>query len=1068
MMKRIKKRTKICIRLLKQLFAAGWIVAFLLTVDTTISAQSPIEKMITIAGFVEDAIISSPLAGASISSSDSRFTAMTDETGSFTIQLPENKTLLIITAPGFETREIAILAIQVNPRIKLFPARSENYYEKRLGDFGNRRLNEVSYAFKNASVDNLASISVETELQNKLLGDLRITKHSGSTANGAMMLIRGINSLNAKTQPLIIIDGVILENQDDKTSIHLGNILAPLSSIDVNDIQSISVLKDGTSLYGSKGGNGVIMITTKRGRSMATKITASSMIGINLRPNITPMMNADQYRLYLSDIIRDKKAQDALSDELFLNDDPNYIYYNKYHNNTVWSDGVYSNSATQSYNIGVNGGDDIALYNLSLGFTQAISPLKNNHFNRLNARFNSDINLTEKLMTRFDISYSQVDRRLRNDGIEETPSGQINAPGYLSLIKSPFLSPYQFANTGEQTSKLEDYDFMQIANPYAIIEYGVGNSQTNNFNLALVPTYTIHPGLSISSRFSYSLSNLSENFFSPMYGVAPYRNETLGIVSYNQVKTQFAKHQSLFSDTRINWQKESGAFQWQVNAGVRYLNNSYKSDFASGHNTGSDQVKEMSAGLNYKTVGGIDDPYKSLSYYGLGTWSYKEKYILEAGLSAETTSRFGSQTQSGIKLLGVNWGIFPSLNGAWLITSEQFMQQFSSINLMKLRAGIGLSGNDGIPSTVARTYFNTVRYAYNAIGLQIHNIANPHVQWETVTKANFGLDLHLLAERLQLSVDVFSNTTDHLLVEKKLNPITGLDYYWSNDGKLSNQGFEFNVRGKIIETRDFHLSLSASAASYKNTILALPDGDYTTPVYGGEVLTAVGQSIGQFYGYQTNGVYATAEEAQTDGLSMRTITGALLPFEAGDVRFINQNGDNVIDENDKVVIGNANPLLYGNMALQLQYKRLSLQVIANYSYRNDVYNHLRSQLESGSTFYNQSTAINNRWIAEGQITRIPRSTYDDPKGNNRFSDRWIEDGSYLRLKTLQMSYELPVRSNYLQGLTVWASANNLWTLTRYLGVDPEFSPGKNIYHQGIDTGLLPQSQSFYAGIKMYL
>lgn len=1026
-------------------------------------------KLDSISGIIYDAVSKTALAGAQITTSDPKYTAMTDENGAFTVKFPSYIKTLTILAPDFNKKEVPIFISKTPKLIYLYPAVYDNYFQDQLTVTGIKTNISVVNTQKTINFDNLSSISIDNELKNKLASEIKLTNYSGTPAAGASMLIRGINSLNAKVQPLIVVDGVILDNQEDKTSIHEGNIMNTISNIDVNDIQSVSVLKDGTSLYGSKGGNGVILISTNRGRGVATKITASSMIGYTMKPNITPMMNSDQYRVYLSGLLMDETAQEKISNQFFLQEDKNFIYYNRYHNNTNWSDGVYNNSATQSYSVAVNGGDEIALYNLSIGITNALSTLKSNDFNRLNARFNSDIKLNDKFSTSFDISYIQTKRELRNDGIAESFTSQINSPGYLSLIKSPFLSPYQYDNTGMPTKKLEDYDFVNIANPYAILEYGVGQSQKNLFNLAIQPSYKFNKSLKISSRLSYSMNNTSENSFSPMYGVAPLIDITHEFKSLNYVKTQFVKQISLFSDTRVNWVKSKGCNSFELNAGVRYLNDAFESEYALGHNTGSDQVKEMSNSLAYKSVGGVDDPAKLLTYYGVFNYSLKNKYFVEATLNTETNSRFGSDAKDGFKFMGVSWATFPSLNAAWVISSEKIMKSVKFVDVLKLRAGYGISGNDGIQSSATKTYMNAVRYSKSATGLQLYNISNAELQWETVTKRSLGLDADLFNEHVLLSVDLYHNTSDNLLVQKNLNPISGFGTYWSNDGKLQNKGYEVSLNVKVLNYKNLKLTLGASVAHYANKILALADGDYKTSVYGGEILTAVGQPIGQFYGYKTAGVYSTTAEANADGLSMKKSTGELVPFAAGDVRFINNDAsDKLIDEKDKVVIGNSNPDLYGAFNAGIRFKRLNVQLVFNYSYGNDIYNYLRSQLESGSTFNNQSVAMTNRWFTEGQKTTIPNSVYDDPKGNNRFSDRWIEDGSYLRLKTLEVSYELPIKVSFLQNVTIWASANNLWTLTKYLGVDPEFSAGNQMLYQSIDTGLLPQSKSYFAGIKIYL
>ncbi len=1026
-------------------------------------------KSDSITGIVYDAVSHTAIAGAQIKTSDPKIAAMTDGNGRFALKCPPAIKTLIISAPDYNTKEMAVYAGNKVKKIYLYPEVYDNYYSEQLTVTGSKRNTRVVNAQKTIGIDNNTSISIDNELKNKLASDIRVTNFSGTPAAGSSMLIRGINSLNAKVQPLIVVDGVILDNQEDKISIHEGNIVNNLSSLDVNDIHNVSVLKDGTSLYGSKGGNGVILISTNRGRSMATKITASSMFGYNMKPTLTPMMNSAQYRVYLSDLLKDEEAQKKLSNQFFLTEDEDFIYYKRFHNNTNWSDGVYNNSTTQSYNIGVNGGDEIALYNLSVGITNAKSTLKYNDFNRLNARFNSDIELARNLTTIFDISYVQTTRELRNDGIAEAFTSQVNSPGYLSLLKSPFLSPYQYDNMGTLTEKLENYDFLQIANPYAILEYGVGQAQKTIFNLALQPTYKFNKSLKLSSRFSYSMNNSSENSFSPMYGVAPLVDLNQGFVSQNYVKTQFAKQISIFSDTRLNWIKNKGSNAYELNAGVRFLTDKFESEFAVGHNTGSDQVKEMSNSLSYKSAGGLEEPYKLLTYYGVFNYSLKDRYFVEAALNTETNSRFGKEAKNGLNMLGVSWGVFPSLNVAWLLSSENLMKSIEFIDVLKLRAGYGVSGNDGILSTATNTYLNAVKYTRTTTGLQIYNISNPEIQWETVTKRNVGFDANLLRERLMLSVDLYDNKTDNLLVQKRLNPVSGLGTYWTNDGKLQNRGYEISLNANVLNFKKLKFTLGASLAHYSNKILALADGDYKTSVYGAEILTAVNHPVGEFYGYQTDGIYSTSEEAEAEGLSMRKSNGELVPFEAGDVRFVNNNpGDKVIDEKDKVVIGNSNPDFYGAIHAGLRFMNLNLKAIFNYSYGNEVYNYLRSQLESGSTFNNQSVAMTNRWMTENQKTLIPNSVYGDPKGNNRFSDRWIEDGSYLRLKTLELSYELPLNISFLQGITVWASANNLWTLTKYLGVDPEFAANNKILYQGIDTGLLPQSKSYYTGIKIYL
>jgi hypothetical protein len=274
----------------------------------------------------------------------------------------------------------------------------------------------------------------------------------------------------------------------------------------------------------------------------------------------------------------------------------------------------------------------------------------------------------------------------------------------------------------------------------------------------------------------------------------------------------------------------------------------------------------------------------------------------------------------------------------------------------------------------------------------------------------------------------------------------------------------------LLALKDFSWELGASAGHYKNKVTALPNNDKSieTSIYSGTVLTEVGQPVGVFYGYKTDGVYTTTADAQADGHYILKQNGDRQYFEAGDMRFVDLDGNKLIDESDRTIIGDPNPDIYGNIYTTLTYKNVSLQAVMNYSLGNDVYNYQRSLLEGGSLFLNQTTAMQYRWTTEGQQTDIPRATYGDPMGNSRFSDRWIEDGSYLRLSSVTLSWHLPIRSTYLQGITLWGNAQNLFTVTPYLGSNPDCALGSSILSQGIDRGLLAAGRSFSLGVNINL
>ncbi|MBR6628788.1 MAG: SusC/RagA family TonB-linked outer membrane protein [Bacteroidaceae bacterium] len=1043
------------------------------------------EDLTEIKGTIYDAATKEVLAGVRVEAlGNNRYTAMTKPDGSFSIRIPSFVASLYVSTPGYEG---LIVKVQHDKDLTIY------MYDETFSTFVK---NEVSVNAKNEmSIGTTTATTIETEIQNQLGADVRTINRSGTIGIGGLMLMQGVNSLNTSAQPLVILDGVIQDLQENSTSIHNGFFNNVLVGIDVNDIEKVTVLKNATALYGAKGGNGVILIDTKRGHSQATRIDATAYASYTMRPRLPQMMNASQYRVFANELLG--SIETDVKNFPFLWDYPNY-YYPMYHNETDWTDYIYRNTLTQNYHVNVQGGDDVAMYNFAVGFSDGDNTIKGNDFNRLNIRFNTDISLAKFLDTRFDISYSRTSRDIRDDGIiQDLTSGPISSPGFLSLIKAPFLSPYRHNNNGELTSALADADIFfdiesnnektnSLANPLAILEYGDGENKNIQeytvFDVTIAPEAKITENLKASTLFNYKIHRTNAKYFRPMTGSPVFYITGLGN-SENEVRSLFSKETSVYNDTRISWEKKLAKHYLNVFGGFRFSNFSYNSSYIAGHNTGNDKLPDVSSNLYFLDEGGEDNTTRNIAWYANLDYNFQNKYFIQGTVTAEASSRFGKEIESAIKLGGVCWGVFPSLQAAWLVSSEPFFNP-NEIEYLKLRAGIDWSGNDNINNNAAYTYFNNVQYYGSAMGIKLANIENQSIQWETTRRLNLGFDMQAINNRLRISGDIFHNATNNLLTLKQLSYLTGLQYYWCNGGAMNNTGATVNVTGRAINTKNWKWEVGASVGTYKNHITKLPDGTtfnsvkdgelygYTTNINDATVLSAIGQSAGVFFGYQTNGVYATTADVPTvNGEALSTqdeTTGIKTPFEAGDVRFIDQNGDNTINSQDRVIIGNPNPDLYGNITSNLKYKNLSLSATLNYSYGNDVYNYQRSLLESGSSFYNQTLAVCNRWKVEGDVTNMPRATYGDPRGNNRFSDRWIEDGSYIRLKDVKLSYRVPVSASWLQGVTIWCAGSNLLTLTNYLGSDPEFSFSNNVLYQGIDCGLLGQSRSFHLGVKVNL
>lgn len=1041
-------------------FISAFIFIGILILSSVAMAQ---EEGFKVTGVVRDAVTEQPVAAAQIQSFNSEAAATTNENGEFEIELSTKSDVLVITAFDYNTREVAVKG-KSTLDIKVYSDAFTSAFGNVKNLTGEKRASFTTEASQQMNEANyLGYASVDIPIQMEMGGSVRSIVRSGESGIGAAFFIRGLNSINANAQPLFVVDGVIWNNFYNVNSLHDGFFINTLADIDLNDIQNVTVLKDGTSIYGSKAANGVIIIDTKRGKGKATNITFNASGGITESPGFIPTMNGDQYRIYVTDLLGGTINVENFGDHPFLNDDPTAVTYLQYHNNTDWNEGLYQQSTTQSYNIAVNGGDDKALYNFSAGYFGNKGVVSSTNYNRLNTRFNADISMTDEFNLGLNIGFTNSDRVLLDDGVNLYTS-----PRFLSAIKAPFLNPYTYTTTGTLTTDFEDSDIFGVGNPLAIINNALNTTKHNRLSLGVVPSYIINKNLTLSSQFDYSLDKVKETYYSPIIGARDRYIEGYGW-SANMFRSQQMRNISLFDDTRLTYKNTFNKIH-NVEAilGYRYIYSYYESDFAEGHNSGTDQKRNLYSDLDYKIANGANERVRSISNYLKIDYNYLSKYFLSLSAALDGSSRFGRETQGGIQLMGHSWGMFPSLNAAWLLSSEEFMAGADFIDRLKLRASFGVTGNDDLDPYAWTTYFVSQRYIDRANAITIGNIGNDEIQWETSVKMNVGLDANLLNNRLALSADFYQSTTSDLLYLESLPEVAGSGLYLANGGSLSNTGYEFTANAKVLNTQALKWELSASMGSYKNEIIELPGGDYTTSMYDAEILTSVGNAAGLFYGYKTNGVFATEAAANEADLSIVNKNGTTTSFRAGDMIFEDVNDDHIIDENDKQIIGDPNPDFYGSLISRMTVGNLSFNAFFTYSYGNDVYNYMRYNLEAGSDYYNQSTAMLNRWTREGQVTMQPQASIGDKMGNSRFSDRWIEDGSYFKLRTVSIDYKIDLKSDVIRGFTVSVSANNLFSLSNYLGLDPEVSPNNGVLYQGIDTGLVPASRSYLIGIKMNL
>lgn len=1027
-----------------------------------------------ITGVVLSATTKQPIPGASVTIPGVS-TAITDDEGKFALKRTTKGAVVRVRASGFANKEV-VVGTKKELSILLHDESFNTIYRSIYSPYGRKDWQAATGSATSILNKNnymKAATSPESLIQDEGLGVNTVTR-SGAPGAGSNMFLWGFSSINASTQPMILIDGVPYENAMVTPSLISGNNITPLGGYEVKDIESITIMKDATSLYGSKGGNGVIMIETAKAQEQATKIDFYAYAGVNFAPsNQYQMMDASGYRSYLHEMVSGSGLYTVEQIEklpYFDQTKPvvekwgiegNKDYY-RYNQQTDWQKEIFQNSLSQNYYISIKGGDEIALYALSVGYMDHEGTIKTTDFSRYSTQFNSQINVMPRLKMFANMSVAYNDRKMAYEGL----ASNFN-PIYTSLVKAPFMAPHRYNELGIQMPIYENADVFGVSNPVALTDEDnmrVFNKSYRFFG-NIGATFDLGKGFDLSAIFGVTFDKSRETIFLPQLGVA-HNPLTAGVVT-NESKALAARFFQYYGDFRLGYKRTFDRVH-KVSAmlGARYQTNDTEADWIQAFNSSSDDMRSVGNGdINLTQISGVLGNWKWLSFYLNGEYSYLNRYFLSYNMAMDASSRFGTEA-NGIKMGSYVYGIFPSVTASWLVSSEDFMSEVSFIDVLRLRAGYSIAGNDDIGNYTARTSY-TSQNLFGFYGLVRSNIVNPRLKWETNAKASVGLDVAMFNERLRFNVDVFQTKITDLLTWQHGDSYDGISTYASNDGAMQNRGIELGVQARIINAA-IKWDLGVNIATYRNKVTALPQDETITEIAGGYVLTKVGSPLGQFYGYKTDGVYATSADAVNTGLNIQRGDGALIPFHAGDVRFVNSNSDNIINEQDMVVIGDPNPDFYGSIVSRLQWKRLALNMVWTYSYGNDVYNAMRASVESMTGAANQTTATLNRWSKEGHVTSMPRAQWGDPMGNARFSDRWIEDGSYIRLKSLSLSYDIPLSINFIKGLQVYVTGNNLLTFTKYLGYDPEFSAQQNPLYYGIDMGITPMPQSLLFGVKLGL
>lgn len=1023
---------------------------------------SPVE----ITGVVTDAASHQPLRAIGVSYQEYS-AAITDSLGRFTLKVPNSNVTIILRGEGYQTKEIALKG-RKTVSTALYEDTYTSFYDAAALPFGNQSGNRLPFATTSVQTTGSWAHTAETPdafFQGKVAG-LNAIRRSGTPNSGANLLLRGISSLYASNQPLVVVDGIIYDITDYGSSLISNNYTNPLSYIDIKDVDNITVIKDGSSTYGTKGANGVLIITTARAKELATRIDAAVYGGINFAPEKLPVLDATQYRSYLSDILQSRGlTTDQIKNYPYMNDDPSNPDYYRYHNQTDWQKQATGNSYLKNYYLKVTGGDNIAKYALSLGFLTNGGIIKETSLSRYNTRFNADLNLSKRMTATANISFTYNEQKLKDQGISPKTN-----PIYASLIKSPLIGINEVSSKGILSPDITGTDTFGVSNPVALINTMQATNKNYRFMGSIGFNYAFSNAINLSTTVAVTVDKIRENLFIPRKGVVP---DTLdnGTVAYSRLGSQTKRILSIYNDTRLSFDRTfNNIHHLSARVGMRFLQSRTEQDVNLGANSAIDELRSVGTGVAaLRRTGGDLGKYRWLNGYIGADYSLLDKYFLSFNMGVDGSSRFGNDVLGSPSLNGTSFAVLPSIAGAWLISSEKFMAGTSRVvDLLKLRASYGLSGNDDIGNYTAKQYYVSQNFL-GTQGLVRANFGNDQLQWESITKINVGLDAAFFNERVNITVDAYQNKTERMLSIEALPTAAGVGYALTNSGAMKTLGAEASLTGRIINRPAFKWDLGFTIGSYKSTIESLPGNQVITDFAGGAILSQTGHVANRFYGYKTNGVFSTDAEAAAAGLGVVQANGTIRPFKGGDIRFADLNNDKVIDDQDRQAIGNPNPDFFGSVTNRVEWKRFTLETFFTFSYGNEVYNYTRRQLESQSGYNNQTLAVINRWRNNGQVTNMPRASFGDPLGNSRFSDRWIEDGSYFRLRAATLSYNLPFRAGgVLRYSVLYVTGNNLFTLTKYLGFDPEVSATTSVLGQGVDITMEPQYRSVQVGVRFGL
>lgn len=987
---------------------------------------------------------------------------ITDLDGNFEITAQKGD-VLVFSYIGYVTQEITYNG-QPKLEVKL-KEDAEKLDEVVVIGYGTMKKSDLTGAISSVNVEELTSRATTNPaeaLQGRVAG-VNIQKQGGNAGASLSVKIRGVKSFSDNQQPLYIIDG----------------FPGDISNVNPQDIASMEVLKDGAAaaIYGSTAANGVIIITTKNGKKGDLKVDLNAYLSFSQVSKRLELLNSQGYAQVHKQMYDNynltQEASQQVSYPAYIT---NYLNNPSQYADTDWQDEVFRGALTQNYQLSIRGGSDQARYSVSYNHSDDKGILLGNNFRQDNARMK--LFVTKNIFD-LDANLSFVAKD------EKQPQYSLKEVYGIS----PLIPVYD--DTKEYGFGLSDHDNLPSnRNVMADNFYRKASGKTYNVDANAAVTVHLTDFLTFKTAYSYRGENYRYKRHMPSY-IADIKAKQDYPTQYEKT---YYKQEQVF-DNVLNFDKQFGQHSLNVMAGssIQAVDYTWNEIFVEGKTTvyevkdGQLVTSEKAAGFldpNFATIGagtggtfsgdGSMWDYNRASFFGRVNYSFAGRYMLQATVRADGSSKFGKDNR---------WGIFPSVALGWRITEEEFFPKDGAISNLKLRASWGRLGNE-----MALGYYdfqalissgNDLQYGYVQgsgsspwPGSIAWGLANRNLQWETTDTKNIGVDYGLFNGRLSGALNYYYNKTEDMLIRKKLAPSVGLKNPIMNVGKIRNSGFELEINW-ADKKGDWDYNVGLNLTTTSNKVLELSDPNQalqgTGLKWGTEHFpteTRVGEPIASFYLYRADGIFQSDDEA----INYVNSNGQRLQpnAQAGDIRFKDLNGDGVIDENDKESCGSGMPKVEANLSGGFGYKGFDFSFLLGSGWGHKIYNGNRYFFEGMSSGTNMLTSTLDAWTPQNRNTDVPRAVLQDPNNNSRESDRFLENGNFVRLRQVQLGYSLPsslTKKLMIDKLRLYVSGENLFTITSYSGIDPEFSTAK-ILDTGVDKEIYPFTRSYIVGLQL--